>query len=394
MLRWEAMMRRGACVIRYEGARGVVWKVKYCDADGVQVKETLGRESDGWTERKARAELEARLVDVKRDGLRRVAPVTLAQFAPAWLDDYAALKTLKRSTVGGYRSLLRKHLIPSLGHLKLDAIDVGHIETFVASLGRKGYEPATINRVLNLLNEVLHAAQRRKLVRTNPIPLVDRPREPRRRWAILTPAEIARVAAAFGELVDAQDDPQERRWLEQARVVFVTVMGTGMRRGEILGLRWRNVFLADPDGAQIRVAETWVRDAVDTPKSEAGERTIAVGGRVASELFEHRGRTEYAGEDHFVFCHPAKGSVLDSKRYAETYRAALKRAKIERKVRPFHDGRHTHITNAAASGMSPAALQAQAGHSDYGTTQRYIDLAGVTFREEAAQAEDRMFGRA
>jgi integrase len=58
---------------------------------------------------------------------------------------------------------------------------------------------------------------------------------------------------------------------------------------------------------------------------------------------------------------------------------------------PFHDGRHTSITNAAA-GVSPAALMARAGHSDFKTTQGYIDLAGETFREEAELADERMFG--
>jgi integrase len=52
-------------------------------------------------------------------------------------------------------------------------------------------------------------------------------------------------------------------------------------------------------------------------------------------------------------------------------------------VRPFHDVRHTSITNAAAAGTPPAALMSRAGHSDFKTTQLYIDLAGETFREEA-----------
>jgi integrase len=56
---------------------------------------------------------------------------------------------------------------------------------------------------------------------------------------------------------------------------------------------------------------------------------------------------------------------------------------VEGYVRPFHDGRHTSITNAAAAGTSPAALMARAGHSDFKTTQGYIDLAGETFRQEA-----------
>jgi integrase len=74
-------------------------------------------------------------------------------------------------------------------------------------------------------------------------------------------------------------------------------------------------------------------------------------------------------------------------------RQALARAKITDYMRPFHDGRHTSITNAAASGMSPGALMARAGHSDFKTTQGYIDLAGETFRDEAELADERLFGQ-
>jgi hypothetical protein len=77
---------------------------------------------------------------------------------------------------------------------------------------------------------------------------------------------------------------------------------------------------------------------------------------------------------------------------ADTFRTALKQAGITDEVRPFHDGRHTSITNAAAAGVAPGALQARAGHADLSTTQRYIDLAGVLFRDEAEAAEARMFG--
>jgi integrase len=61
-------------------------------------------------------------------------------------------------------------------------------------------------------------------------------------------------------------------------------------------------------------------------------------------------------------------------------------------MRPFHDGRHTAITNDAASGNSPHAVMKRAGHSDFKTTQGYIDLAGETFHEEAERLEERIFG--
>lgn len=58
----------------------------------------------------------------------------------------------------------------------------------------------------------------------------------------------------------------------------------------------------------------------------------------------------------------------------------------------IHDGRHTSITNSAAAGISPAALMARAGHSDFATTQLYIDLSGEAFRDEAQMLEDRLWG--
>jgi integrase len=162
--------------------------------------------------------------------------------------------------------------------------------------------------------------------------------------------------------------------------------------GEVLGLRWREVYLADPDGPHLRVAETWVRSGVDTPKSEAGERTISLGARIAAQLFEHRRHTAFVGDEERVFCSPTKGTAFDVVRFAATFRLALSRAKIEDRVQPFHDLRHTSITNAAAAGTSQAALMARVGHSDFKTTQAYIDLAGEMLREEAERLERRLWG--
>jgi len=238
---------------------------------------------------------------------------------------------------------------------------------------------------------VLRYAVRRGLVRANPVAAVERPRDPRRRWTILSSVEIGRLERALVELAE-EADADESAWVEQARVVFLTVVLAGLRRGETLGLRWRDVDLADPAGAVLRVRETLVHGYADTPKSDAGARTLALGPKLAEELWQHRRRTAYSGDDERVFCHPEKGAPLDHERYAKTLRAALERAGVERRMRPFHDGRHTSITNSATAGLSPAALMARAGHSDFKTTQGYIDLAGETFRAEAELAEQRMFG--
>lgn len=136
--------------------------------------------------------------------------------------------------------------------------------------------------------------------------------------------------------------------------MFLLDVIAGPRRGEVLGFHWRDVDLAEPTGAVLRVRETWVCSAKETPKSEAGERTIPLGPWLAEELWQHRRRTGFSGDDERVFCSPTKGTPFDVVRYATTLRAVLGRVGIEGRVRPFHDLRHTAITNDAASGNSPA----------------------------------------
>ena len=114
--------------------------------------------------------------------------------------------------------------------------------------------------------------------------------------------------------------------------------------------------LADQSGPRIRIEETWVQAAVDTPKSDASERTIELSAEIAPELFEHRGRSAYNGDDERVFCSPTRGTPFDVVRYAKTLRLALERAGIHEWMRPFHDWRHTSITNGAAAGENGAAF--------------------------------------
>jgi integrase len=380
-------------VVKYTGSRGVVWRIRYVDAGGQQVQETLGAAADGWTRRRAASELRDRLQAVEREGYRRPEPVTFASFAHEWLADYPERKGLKSSTVRGYRGIVDGHLIPVFGSGKVADVDVDRVERYVAGKRRKGLGPRTVNRHLNVLSLILNAAVRRRLIAANPVGHIDRPPEPRRRWRILSPVEIRAVEKALDEMIEAADPgSEERAWRETVRVVFLVNYGTGLRLGELLGLRWRAVRLADPEGASLRVEETLVRGRVDTPKSERGERTIALGPRLADELFQHRARTAYDGDDERVFVSPHRGCALNPKRYAKTLRDALTKAGIVDYVRPTHDGRHSSITNAAAAGTAPAALMARAGHSDFKTTQGYIDLAGETFREEAQRLERRLWG--
>ena len=92
-------MPAGAALIRYQGKRGIVWRIKYLDAEGRQVMETLGPEREGWTEKKAEAELRERLVRVEKRGWRRPAPLTFAEYADAWYAECQRRRNWRPNTV-------------------------------------------------------------------------------------------------------------------------------------------------------------------------------------------------------------------------------------------------------------------------------------------------------
>jgi integrase len=251
----------------------------------------MGARSRRLGPKRASDALQDRLSDVRREGRRKLEPVRFETFARGWLDDYPATKDLKRSTVEGYTGIIEGHLIPAFGRPQFQAIDVAALDAYIARKLRDGLAPRTLNRHLNLLHSLCKAAAKRGLVRSKP--------RLGRRPAAGTAATVGDPLAgrsrpgrggAFAELAE-EAEGEERASREQARVVFLTVVSAGLRRGEILGLRWRHVSLADPACATLRVRETWVRGAPDTPKSEKSERTIALGERLAAELFSHRGRT-------------------------------------------------------------------------------------------------------
>jgi integrase len=121
-----------------------------------------------------------------------------------------------------------------------------------------------------------------------------------------------------------------------------------MRRGELLGLGWRDVQLLE---GRLVVREALVNGKVTTPKSRASGRLVDLGPRTIELLAEHFARTAFAGECERVFCHPELGTPLDPSQLTRAYlQPAVKRAGITRPFRAFHDLRHTALTHEAAAG--------------------------------------------
>ena len=163
-----------------------------------------------------------------------------------------------------------------------------------------------------------------------------------------------------------------------------------MRRGELVGLRWRAVNLLE---AKIEIRETYVRGRFTTPKSKASRRVLELGPRTLAILEKQWSRAAYRSDDDLVFGHPTKGTPVDTSRLATRYlKPALARAGIEKPFRPFHDLRHTSLTHAAAAGNPQIYVQARAGHSQGSITERYMHAAQVLFPGAAEKSEARMFG--
>ncbi|HLM33238.1 MAG TPA: site-specific integrase, partial [Gaiellaceae bacterium] len=226
-----------------------------------------------------------------------------------------------------------------------------------------------------------------RLIARNPVGLVERPRVTTPDMGVLSEVEIARLLSAYAAL--EKEASEEEPWWGLVRRLTVVALGTAMRRGELLGLAWRDVKLLE---GLVTVRQTFVRDRFETPKSRASRRTIELGPRALEALQEQSASTAYRSEEDLVFGHPQIGSPLDPSKLSRVYlRPALERAGIVRPFRPWHDLRHTALTHEAAAGNPAVYVQLKAGHSQGSITERYIHAAQVLFPGAAAKGEARTF---
>ena len=269
------------------------------------------------------------------------------------------------------------HLAPYFGDTALERIGRGEVEGFIAAKRREGKATKSILNYLGLLNSIFAYAERRGLARGNPVKLVDKPSaggaNPDIRF--LDEPELEALIAAVP--ADARGGTE--------RVAYVTAAMTGLRQGELLGLRWRDI---DWAAGRIRVRQNYVRGEFGTPKSRRSSRSVPLADRVAGELDRHFQRSAYQQDNDLVFCHPESGAPLDRSRLLKRFKAAAGRAGL-REVR-FHDLRHTFGTRMAGAGVALRTLQEWMGHRDFKTTLIYAD-----YQPSAGEAElvERAFGQ-
>ncbi len=381
-------MPSGACVIEYSGARGTVFRVKYLDSAGVQVQETLGREADGWTRRKAERELGARLSTVDKERWTKPTKDTFADFVTDWRTVWLPTRNLKRSTLVDYANTLDNHAIPYFGAMVLEQIGPEQIDGYVAEK-MSTLSAKTIQNHLNLLGMILKTAKRWKRIRENPLDEVDGPKVEDPDTLILTEDEIGALRKAYREL--AERNPEEAAWWQLTERMVIVALGTAVRRGELLALRWGDVDLLN---RSLEVTRAWVRNEMTTPKSRASRRTIHYGLKTAAALEEQYKVTAYKADDALVFGHPELGTPLDPSKLTSYYvKKALKAAGITKPIQPWHGLRHTALTAYAVTEKStPALVQARAGHAQGSITERYIHAADIVIDGLADAAEERLLG--
>jgi integrase len=380
-------MPRGAAVIRYEGARGVTWKVKYVDAAGRQVKETLGREPE-WNRRKAERTLGARLADVEK-GMRKPSRRTFGVLADEFEAVAMPARPRKKTTVESYRQTIANHLRPWFEASDLARLSRSpdEFERYAVAKMRDGLSPKTVRNHLVLLGLMFKTARRWRWVSENPLDLVEKPAVGDTETETIDAATIADLIAAYRVLeADAEDD--ERFWFEAARRMTVVALSTGLRRGELLGLRWQDVDLLE---RRLTVAQQFVRSEITAPKSRAGRRTIPLGPVAADALEEQYRSSRHRADESIVFSHPALGTPLDPSKLARYARKALTAANVPASFRPWHGMRHTALTETAAAGVPGMFVQAKAGHAQGSTTERYLHAHRTAYPDAAELAEARLF---
>jgi integrase len=270
----------------------------------------------------------------------------------------------KPSTLSDYRSILRAHLLPAFGELAIEDISPAHIERFRIELG-----PIMANRtkikILTVLYGVLERARKKHRLPTNPARDMEKPTL--RRRAGIDVFSVEEVMA----LVRAADS-------EQDATIFLLAAFTGLRRGELVALRWRDI---DFPGKAIRVVASYGEGGLTTPKS-GKVRSVPMAPEVASALARLSSRAEWTGDDDLVFL-GLTGGFLDASALYRRYKAALRRAGL-RNLR-FHDLRHTFGTRAITR-ASILQVKEWMGHADVDTTMQYLHYAPRT--QDAALLAD------
>jgi integrase len=307
---------------------------------------------------------------------------TVGQYMKTWLD--AARPTLRERTWVRYEQYVRLHVTPALGKLALGKLAPHHLQRLYADRLVAGASPTTVHHLHATIHRALKQAVRWNLVARNVADLVDPPRNAHFQHTTLAPDEARELLrAAEGNRLEA---------------LYVLALTTGMRQGELLGLRWRDLDL-DRGALQLRGSLQRIGGAlvVIAPKTERSKRQVTLTPSAVASLRRHRALqagerlrmgAAWQGED-LVFTNEI-GRPIDSAALTRlSFRPLLKRAGLP--SMRFHDLRHSAATLLLSQGTHPKIVSEMLGHSRIGTTLDLYSHVTPTMQREAAMAMESIF---
>jgi integrase len=328
--------------------------IRFTWPDGARFRERLRSPLSGKSATQRWAE--AREMELLRAGRIALEPPTPAkevptikEFEPRFIDGYARANRQKASTVASKQHIMRLHLGPALGHKRLDAISNEDVAQLKSSLGK--YNPKTVNNVINVLSKMLKVAVEWGVIERMPCNI--------KLLKTVNPVMAFYEEHDFARLVEAarKVDP---------RVQVMVLLGgdAGLRRGEIISLRQRDVDLTRRQ-LHVRFA-TWY-GVEDVPKGGRG-RIIPMTAALAAALAANR---HLRGPR---VLHQDDGKPVEQNLLQVWMERATQRAGLE-PTRSLHILRHTFCSRLAMRGAPTKAIQELAGHAHLTTTMRYMHLS-------------------
>ncbi|MBA4541952.1 site-specific integrase [Thermoactinomyces daqus] len=342
------------------------------------------------TKKEAERAMATKIHELNQGVFIEPSKITLEDYLKRWLQDYALTNCAPR-TYEGYESIIRNHLIPSLGKITLDRLKPMHIQKYYSDKldhGRSdkkgGLSARTVHHHHRLLHKALEQAVKWQVITVNPVRAVSPPKPKRKQIQVLTRDEVLLLlkAAENSKLYEP---------------IFFAV-NTGMRRGEIFALRWSDV---DFENQLISIRRTLHRTKDsgfvfrDSAKTDGSRRSIAVSDSVVKMLkkikrkqLEQKMALGPAYQDHdLIFCRP-DGTPFDLDYLSKAFGQFIRKANLP-PIR-FHDLRHTHATLLLQQGEHPKVVSERLGHSTITITMDLYSHVMPNMQKEAAQKLDNL----
>jgi integrase len=346
--------------------------------NGIRKRKTVYGDTRQEAARKLNALLQARHdgTPITRD------TTTVATFLTDWLE--ATQTTVRPRSYQRYEEYVRLHITPNIGRIRLTRLTPQHVQRLYAQQLAAGASPQSVLHLHRVLHRALSRAVKWGLVARNVTEQVDPPRVARKEMRTLSPDETRRfLSAARGDRLEA---------------LYVLAVTAGLRQGELLGLRWRDV---DLDQRTVRVVGSLQNIpgqglTIVEPKTVRSRRQVVISETAADALRRHRvAQAEErlalgeAWEDHdLVFANALGKPINPSNLLIRSYRKLLERAGLP-KLR-FHDLRHTAATLLLGAGIHPKVVSEMLGHSNIAITLDLYSHVTPTMQHHAADALDEL----